>query len=181
MDMSAEEMASENALFKLLISTMKTSELESILDEENSVERFVRDHFYRSLAKDRFSPIDIKINDQRKYNVAMANENIEKKHDYEARKAEVMSLYEAGKSKIETIEKKHAELKSKVNGILHTFQKTLEESHKDLEETIQYFLHGKTDSNDFAEKFINLKTEYCLKEVKTDKLKILLQVRFPKD
>lgn len=177
--MSAEENASEKAFIKLWISTMKTSELKSILDEENSVERFVRDHFYRSLAKGRLSSIDMKINDQRKFNIAMANENIEKKHVYDARKAEVMSLYEAGKTKFETIEKKRAELKSKLNGVLQTFQKTLEESHKDLEETIQNLLQGKIDSNDFAEKFINLKTEYCLKEVKTDKLKILLQARVP--
>lgn len=121
----------------------------------------------------------MKINDQRKFNIEMANENIEKKHVYEARKAEVMSLYEAGKTKFETIEKKRAELKSKLNGVLQTFQKTLEESRKDLEETIQNLLQGKIDSNDFAEKFINLKTEYCLKEVKTDKLKILLQARVP--
>lgn len=177
--MSAEEKASEKAFFKLWISTMKTSELKSILDEENSVERFVRDRFYRSLAKGRFLSIDMKINDQRKFNIEMANENIKKKHVYDARKAEVMNLYEAGKTKFETIEKKRAELKSKLNGVLQTFQKTLEESHKDLEETVQNLLQGKIDSNDFAEKFINLKTEYCLKEVKTDKLKILLQARVP--
>lgn len=177
--MSAEEKASEKAFFKSWISTMKTSELKSILDEENSVERFVRGHFYISMAKGRFSSIDMKINDQRKLNIAMANENIEKKHVYEARKAEVMNLYEAGKTKFETIEKKRAELKSKLNGVLQSFQKTLEESHKDLEEIIQNLLQGKIDSNDFAEKFINLKTEYCLKEVKTDRLKILLQARVP--
>lgn len=180
MDMSDAEKESESAFFKLWISTMKTSELESVLVEENSVERFVRDHLYRTLAKGRFLPIDLKINDQKKLNVVMANENIEKKDDYEAIKAEVVSLYEAGKTNIDTIEKKHAELKSKLHGVLQTFQKTLEESHKDLEETIQYFLQGKIDSNVFAEKFINLKTEYCLKEVKTDRFKILLQVRFPK-
>lgn len=146
--MSAAEKASEDAFFKCWISTMKTSELESILDEENSVEWFVRDNIYRHLAKSRFLPMDMKKSDQRKYNVAVANENLEKEHDYEARKAEVMSLSEAGKSKIETIEKKQAELKSKLNGILRKFQKTLEESHKDLEETIQHFLDGKINSND---------------------------------
>lgn len=168
----------ENVTFTSWLSTVQTNELENMLNEENYLEKVVRDTLLNGFVKDTFLDLEMKIKDRRKCIEAMAAKTLEKEHIHRSIKAEIMNLSEEGKTKIDAIKNKHAELRCKLNGILQTFQRTLEESHVRVEEILQTFLQGGIYSHDFSDKFVFLKTKFCLKEVKTDKFKILFQARF---